>query len=79
MKQETLRNGIPLDVQGEPYWFVGNVPVKRGHQAVIETPSGRFDVVLLRGTRRKRWLVRSDTLRAYLRADADLKINGPQP
>ena len=79
MKTETLRNGIPLDVRWEPYSFdTTPLPIKRGDEARISTPSGSFHVVLLAGTGRKRWLVRADTLRAYLRADADLKINGPK-
>lgn len=72
---ETLRNGVPLDVRNERYGFVGYPPLKTGDECVIETVSGKqVHVILLLGTGRKRWLVNAETLREYLRVDAQAKI-----
>jgi hypothetical protein len=55
---ETLRNGIPLDVRTEDYSFDTMPPQLTGHETRIRTPDGKVHrVILLRGTRRKKWLV----------------------
>lgn len=78
MKQETLRNGVPLDVQLEPYEFEATppLPIRVGDECVIRTERhGSVRVILLRGTGRKRWLVKVSTLKRYLREDARRRID----
>lgn len=73
---ETLRNGVPLDVQHDRYEFYYARPQRVGDQTVIVTESrGMVEVILLRGIGRKRWLVECETLRKYLKADARAKIH----
>lgn len=65
--EETLRNGVPLAPRTEGYVFLQPPPVRIGGETEILTDSGeQVHVVLMRGTKRKRWLVPVNTLRAYV-------------